>query len=92
MDLNILKVLEIVVQKYSRKPARDLINHQLHLKFVVRILPSLTSPLSSLASLSPSETAVFQRKSRDPKSRYVTALCISHPLKISITELLLQEI
>ena len=92
MDLNILKALEIIVKKYAQKPVRDLVSHQLHLKFVVRILPSLCSPLSSLASLSTSETAVFQRKSRDSKSKYVTALYISHPLKISITEILLQEI
>ena len=64
MDLNIFKAFEIILRKYAQLPVKKLINHYLHVKFIIRLLPSACSTLSSLAQLSPPEAAIFMRKSR----------------------------
>lgn len=53
MDLELFRALEVVLRAYSRQAPKNLIDHYLRLRIIVRILPPTFAQLAQHIRLSP---------------------------------------
>jgi hypothetical protein len=90
--MELFKVLEVIVRKYSKMPVRLLIENYLRVKVVYNLpLPSLEEFLST-TDLSPGMLSVFLKRSKMERSIAFTCVIIDHPKLPAIAHRVLCEV
>lgn len=89
-QVELFRILEIIVRKYSKTPVRFLMEHYLRIKLIYSI------PLSALDALTPAISlgalAVFTKRNNYERKVNFSCLIIDHPKLLPLTSKLLQQI
>ncbi len=64
MDLELFKVVQTIIKEYSRQPAKNLIDHHLRIKIVVKLSNSHVEQLMQHLKVTNAEQVVFSNKNK----------------------------
>jgi hypothetical protein len=84
MDLQIFRILQVIIKQYNRQQVKYLIDNYLRIKIIVKVTNTHLQDLMKSLKLSSAEEAVFCNRNRSEKNKQYVLMCFSHPLKLAL--------
>lgn len=90
--MELFKVLEIIVRKYSKMPVRFLIENYLRVKVVYNLPLSPLEQILSKTDLSPGVVSVFLKRGKGERGMVFSCVIIDHPKLPTIAHKILHQV
>ncbi len=90
--MELFKVLEVIVRKYSKMPVRLLIENYLRVKVIYNLPLASLEEFLSCTDLSPGVLSVFLKRNKMERSMAFTCVVVNHPKLPAIAHRILSEV